>query len=52
MTNLGKIKHYLGISFEQVILGIVIYQQDHAKSILKKFGMSNCKPASTPLLDG
>ena len=52
MTDLGLIRRYLGISFEQVLLGIFLHQRDYTSEILKEFGMVECKPASAPLPEG
>jgi hypothetical protein len=52
MTDLGKVKRYFGISFETVPLGIFIHQRDYAASILRDFGMANCKSAYIPLPEG
>ena len=52
MTDLGKVRRYLGISFEQTTLGILLHQKDYAASILKEFGMQDCRPATTPLPEG
>ena len=49
ITDLGKVQRYLGISFEQVILGTFLHQHDYTQSILYEFGMADCKPAPTPL---
>ena len=52
MTDLGLIRRYLGISFEQVLLGIFLHQRDYTSEILKEFGMAECKPTSAPLPEG
>src|SRR5438270_3278745 len=51
MTDCGEIHHFLGLrvtrdrSGRQIFLG----QSRFAEEILAKFGMTNCKPVSTPL---
>jgi len=52
MTDLGHVQRYLGISFEQTILGIFLHQKAYTHSILQEFGMTACKPATTPLPEG
>jgi hypothetical protein len=52
MKDLGPIKKYLGISFEQVPKGIFLHQKDYATSILRDFGMQDCKTSPIPLLEG
>ena len=42
---------FLGIGFKTTSEGIQLSSARHVKSLLKKFGMENCKPASTPLAD-
>jgi histone deacetylase 1/2 len=52
MTDLGHVKRYLGITFEQSTSGILLHQHDYALSILQQFNMTDCKTASTPLPQG
>ena len=52
MTDLGKVQRYLGILFEQAILGTFLHQRDYTRSILHEFGMADCKPTPTPLPKG
>lgn len=44
----GPLKHFLGIDFTQSEGEIKMTQKRHIEKILAKFGMSECKPRSTP----
>ncbi|XP_044482003.1 uncharacterized mitochondrial protein AtMg00810-like [Mangifera indica] len=50
MTDLGKIKYFLGLEVSQEMDGIFICQSKYTQEILKKFFMENCKPTATPLV--
>ncbi|XP_022148887.1 uncharacterized protein LOC111017449 [Momordica charantia] len=47
MSDMGLLHFFLGLEFHQVEGGIFISQRKYAKGILNKFGMFNCKPATT-----
>ncbi|KAL0560398.1 hypothetical protein IC582_000802 [Cucumis melo] len=49
MTDLGLLHFFLGLEVCQTDGGIFISQKKYAKDLLKKFGMINCKPATTPM---
>lgn len=49
MTDIGEMSYFLGMEILQEQQGIFISQKKYGKEILKKFGMENCKPVSTPL---
>ena len=49
MKELGQLKHFLGLEVGHTHEGIFLYQQKYAKDFLKKFGMLECKPISTPM---
>ena len=49
MKELGELKHFLGLEVEHTKEGLFLCQQRYAKILLQKFGMSDCKPLSTPL---
>lgn len=51
MKDLGLVKTCLGIEFEQDIKRheIRLVQQNYVNKLLSRFGMSECKPASTPI---
>ena len=48
MKDMGPLKHFLGIDFRQSEGEIKMTQKRHVEKILAKFGMSECKPRSTP----
>ncbi|CAN6695075.1 unnamed protein product [Malus baccata var. baccata] len=50
MTNLGLLHHFLGMGVIQTEECIFIHQRNYALSLLKKFGLQNCKSVSTPLV--
>ncbi|GAU38467.1 hypothetical protein TSUD_151900 [Trifolium subterraneum] len=52
MTDLGKMKYFLGIEVHQTKEGIFITQMKFATEILKKFGMENCNKVSSPIVPG
>ena len=49
MSNLGLLHHFLGIRILQTDQGVFIHQNKYAKSLLRKFGLKDCKPISIPL---
>lgn len=51
MKDLGPVKRCLGIDFHQNLEKnqIFLSQRNYAESILERFGMAQCKPASTPM---
>ena len=49
MSDMGLMSYYLGMEVKQMKDGIFISQEGYAKTILKKFNMSDCKPVSTPM---
>ncbi|XP_070672588.1 secreted RxLR effector protein 161-like [Malus domestica] len=50
MSDLGLLHYFLGIEVSQTKNGIFISQKKYAKSLLKKFNLSNCKTVATPLM--
>jgi len=49
MKDLGKLSHFLGINFEQDDGFVVkVNQTKYLCKVLGRFGMSHCKPRSTP----
>ena len=50
MTDLGKMKYFLGVEVIQNSSGIFITQRKYAKEILKKFGMESSNPTKTPMV--
>ncbi|XP_058723111.1 uncharacterized mitochondrial protein AtMg00810-like [Vicia villosa] len=50
MSDLGLLRHFLGIEVYQDEYGIFIFPKRYAENILKKFGMYGCKPVDIPLV--
>ena len=48
MKDLGKLSHFLGIDFEQGDGYVKVNQKEYLCKVLARFGMSDCKPRSTP----
>ena len=48
MKDLGELRHFLGIDFTQNEGEIKMCQSRHITKVLERFGMSECKPRSTP----
>ena len=49
MKDLGPLSYFLGIAVTCTSAGLFLSQQKYAAKILEKVGMSQCKPALTPL---
>ncbi|GJX59599.1 PLAC8 family protein [Tanacetum coccineum] len=49
MKELGHLKHFLGLEVDYSEEGMVLHQQKYSRDLLKKFGMTNSKPNSTPM---
>ena len=52
MSLLGELNFFLGLQISQLDDGIFISQSKYIKEMLKKFGMEDCKPISTPMITG
>lgn len=52
VKDMGEAKFCLGIEIKRNENSVSISQQGYIKEILKRFGMENCKPISTPLALG
>ena len=52
MSLLGELKFFLGLQISQQNNGIFISQSKYIKEMLKKFGMEDYKPISTPMTTG
>ncbi|CAL9025150.1 unnamed protein product [Prunus brigantina] len=50
MIDLGLLHHFLGMGVIQTNSSIFIHQRKYASSLLNKFGLTDCKPVSTPLV--
>ena len=49
MKNLHLLHYFLGLEVWQQSHGIIVNQGKYMVDILKRFGMTNCKPMSTPM---
>jgi hypothetical protein len=49
LKDLGELHYFLGIEVKRTSEGILLSQEKYAAEILKKVGMMNCKPVSTPM---
>jgi histone deacetylase 1/2 len=49
LKDLGDLHYFLGIEVNKVHGGIILSQDKYASGLLKRVGMSCCKPVSTPL---
>ncbi|PNX55819.1 putative LRR receptor-like protein kinase, partial [Trifolium pratense] len=52
MTDLGKMRYFLGVEVKQYGNGIFLYQQKYAVEILQRFGMNDCNSVSNPIVPG
>jgi hypothetical protein len=52
MTDLGKMKYFLGVEVTQNEQGILIQQCKYAEEILRRFGMENCNTVKSPIVTG
>lgn len=49
MTDLGLLQYFLGLEVKQSEEGIFVCQKKYASDLLKRFNMSNCAVAATPM---
>ena len=49
MSMMGELSYFLGLQVSQRSDGIFINQTKYVKDLLKRFGMVDCSPASTPI---
>ena len=52
MTDLGKMRFFLGIEVLQKPEGIFVCQRKYTKDVLKKFAMSESKLVQSPIVPG
>jgi hypothetical protein len=52
LKDLGDLHYFLGIEVNKVKDGIILSQDKYACDLLKRAGMTECKPASMPLATG
>lgn len=48
MKDMGKLRHFLGIDFEQEVGVVKMSRERYVKKILDLFGMQDCKSRETP----
>lgn len=49
MSNMGKMRHFLGVEVVQSTHRIFIFQRRYAHEVLSKFGMENNNQLKNPL---
>ena len=49
MKDLGELKYFLGIEVVRTPQGIWMLQRQYVLDMLKKYGMTACKPVATPI---
>jgi hypothetical protein len=49
MSMIGELTFFLGIQVKQTKQGTFVHQAKYMKDLMKKFNMSELKPASTPM---
>lgn len=49
LKDLGDLNYFLGIEVKKISDGLVLSQDKYTHDILKRMGMSTCKPVPTPL---
>jgi hypothetical protein len=52
MTDLGKMKFFLGVEVSQNAYGIHLCQKKYAREVLERFNMWNCNPVKNPIVPG
>ena len=52
MSDLGKMKYFLGVEIMQTSNGIFICQRKYAHKVLSRFGMENCNAVKNPIVPG
>ena len=49
MSMMGELNYFLDLQIKQLKEGIFINQAKYIKDLIKKFGMEDAKPVSTPM---
>jgi hypothetical protein len=49
LKDLEELHYFLGIEVKKTATGILLSQEKYTSDILKRVGMMNCKPVSTPM---
>ena len=48
LNDLGLLHYFLGLQIDYTSSGLFVYQTKYTSNLLKKFGMTDCKPYKTP----
>ena len=49
ISIIGELSHFLGLQVSQTTTGMFISQAKYLKDMLKRYGMEDCAPMSTPI---
>jgi len=49
MKDLGELHYLLGVNVKQNASSIELHQKFYIEQLLKRFGMQDCEPVSTPM---
>lgn len=49
LKDLGELHYFLGIEVKKMTNGILLSQEKYATYVIRKVGMNDCKPVTTPL---
>jgi histone deacetylase 1/2 len=49
LKDLGELHYFLGIEVSKVRDGIILTEEKYANDVLERAGMTQCKPANSPL---
>jgi len=52
MSNLGRMRYFLGIEILQNSHGIFMCQRKYARDVLTRFGMQDCNAVKNPIVPG
>ncbi|KAJ6992892.1 Retrovirus-related Pol polyprotein from transposon TNT 1-94 [Populus alba x Populus x berolinensis] len=52
MTDLGRMKYFLGVEVHQTDAGIFLCQEKYAGELLTRFGMGSCNAVNNPMVPG
>jgi len=48
MTNLRRLRYFLGMKFVDNSIGIVLHQHRYVAGVMKKFNIDECNTTTTP----
>ena len=48
LKDLGLLHYFLSLQIDYTFTGLFVHQSKYASDLLKKFGMTDCKPCKTP----